>query len=229
MKSSKRKLALFSGLALIAMALAAGYAYGYVYGGLIDMNSSQDTYRNLRSSGTLFRYGMVAWGAIVLLDLLVAGSMYGFLKEVHPRLSALTALVRALYAFILLAAVAHLVEALALAEAAAGATEALLALQRFETIWFQGLILFGFHLFGLGLLSVKARFVPSFFGGLLLFAGCCYTGIHLAKIALPVYAPQIEFIETIASLPMALAEIGFAFWLLIRGGKPLSFRPVDSR
>ncbi|WP_162340831.1 DUF4386 domain-containing protein [Cyclobacterium salsum] len=228
MKSSKRKLALFSGLALIAMALAAGYAYGYVYGGLIDMNRPEETYRNLRVSGTLFRYGMVAWGAIVLLDLLVAGSLYGFLKEVHPRLSALTALIRALYAFILLVAVAHLVEALALAEAAAGATEVLLALQGFEAIWSQGLMLFGFHLFGLGILSIKARFVPSFFGWLLLFAGCCYTGIHLAKIMLPGYAEQIALIEMIASLPMALAEIGFAFWLVFRGGKRLSFRQVKS-
>ncbi|MDN3689343.1 DUF4386 domain-containing protein [Cyclobacterium jeungdonense] len=226
--SGKRKMALFSGFSLIAMALAAGYAYGYVYGGLIDMNSPQDTYRNLRASGTLFRNGMVAWGAIVLLDLLVAGSLYGFLKEVHPRLSALTALIRALYAFILLAAVAHLVEALALVEAAAGAIEVLLALQRFELIWSQGLILFGFHLFGMGLLSVKARFVPSFFGWLLLVAGCCYTGIHLAKIALPGYAQQIAFIEMIASVPMALAEIGLAFWLVFRGGKRHSFQPVKS-
>lgn len=216
MKSSKRKLALFSGLGLIAMALAAGFAYGYVYGGLIDPNSPEETYRNLQSSGTLFRYGMVAWGVIVLLDLLVAGSLHGFLKEVHPRLSALTALIRVLYAFILLAAVVHLVEGIALVEAAAPATEVLMALQRFETIWSQGLTLFGFHLLGLGLLSVKARFVPSFFGGLLLIAGCYYTGIHLAKMVLPGYAQQIALIEVIASLPMALAEIGFAFWLLFR-------------
>lgn len=165
MMSNKRKMAVLSGLALIAMVLAAGYAYGYVYGGLIDMNNPQDTYQNLQSSGRLFRYGMVAWAAIVVLDLLVAGSLHGFLKEVHPRLSAFTALIRVLYAFILLAAVAHLVEAISLVEAAARATEVLLALHRFEMIWSQGLILFGFHLLGLGLLAIKGSEIPSFSAG----------------------------------------------------------------
>jgi hypothetical protein len=212
-------MAVVSGLALIAMALAAGYAYGYVYGGLIDLNNPQDTYRNLQSSGTLFGYGMVAWGAIVLLDLLVAGSLHGFLNEVHPRLSVLTALIRIVYAFVLLAAVAHLVEAISLVEAAASATEVLLALQRFETIWSQGLILFGFHLLGLGLLAIKGSEIPSFFGWLLLFAGGCYTGIHLAKLVLPGFEQIIAVIEMIASVPMAFAEIGFACWLLFRAGR----------
>ncbi|WP_439483433.1 DUF4386 domain-containing protein [Cyclobacterium plantarum] len=219
MMLNKRKMAIISGLALIAMALAAGYAYGYVYGGLIDMKSPQDTYRNLQSSGTLFRNGMVAWGGIVVLDLLVAGSLHGFLKEVHFRLSVLTALIRILYAFILLAAVVHLVDAISLVEAAAGATEVMLALQRFETIWSQGLILFGFHLLGLGLLVIRDSRIPSIFGWLLLFAGCCYTGIHMAKFGLPDHAQQIEIAEMIASLPMAFAEIGFAFWLLFRAGR----------
>lgn len=221
-------MARLSGLLLIAMALAAGFAYGHVYRGLIDSGSPEETYRNLQSSALLFRYGIGAWGAIVLLDLLVAGSLHGFLREVHPRLSALTALIRVVYAFVLLAAVAHLVEALALVETAAPPAEVLRALQRFETVWSQGLILFGFHLLGLGLLIIRDKGIPSFFGGLLLFAGCCYTGIHLAKIVLPGYTQQLASIEMIVSLPMGLGEIGFAFWLLFRGGKRLSFRQIKS-
>lgn len=221
-------MARLSGLLLIAMALAAGFAYGHVYGGLIDSGSPEETYGNLQSSALLFRYGIGAWGAIVLLDLLVAGSLHGFLREVHPRLSALTALIRVVYAFVLLAAVAHLVEALALVETAAPPAEVLLALQRFETVWSQGLILFGFHLLGLGYLTLRARFVPSYFGGLLLVAGSCYIGIHLARMVFSSHAESISMIETVASVPMALSEIGFAFWLLYRGVGRRFSQPVAS-
>lgn len=226
MMSTKRKMALLSGLALIAMALLAGFAYGHVHSGLIDPNSPEETYRNLQSSGKLFSYGIAAWGAIVLLDLILAGSLHGFLKEVNFRISATTALIRALYAFVLLAAVAHLLEASALVEATAGANEVLHSLQRFELVWSQGLVLFGFHLLGLGYLAVKAQYVPSFFGGLLLVAGVCYTGIHLAKIAFPGFAQPIAVIEMIASVPMALAEIGFALWLLFRAGRQCFSQPI---
>ncbi|SEJ34691.1 protein of unknown function [Cyclobacterium xiamenense] len=221
-------MALLSGLALIAMALAAGFAYGHVYGGLVDSGSPEETYRSLQSSALLFRYGIGSWGAIVLLDLLVAGSLHGFLKEVHPSLSALTALIRVVYAVVLLAAVVHLVEAISFVEAAAGATEVMLALQRFETIWSQGLILFGFHLLGLSYLILRARFVPSFFGGLLLVAGSCYSGIHLARMVFPSHAESISMIEMVASVPMALSEIGFAFWLLYRGASRRFSQPVAS-
>ncbi|SHM44414.1 protein of unknown function [Cyclobacterium lianum] len=226
MMSDKRNMALLSGLALIAMALLAGFAYGYVHSGLIDPNSPEETYRNLQSSGKLFSYGIAAWGAIVVLDLLVAGSLHGFLKEVNFRLSALTALIRIVYAFVLLAAVVHLLEASALVEAAAGAKEVLLSLQRFEWVWSQGLVLFGFHLLGLGLLAVRGSEIPSFFGWLLLVAGGFYTGIHLAKIMIPGYVQEIAFIEMIASVPMAFAEIGFAFWLLFRACRQRFSQPI---
>ncbi|MBD3627999.1 DUF4386 domain-containing protein [Cyclobacterium sp.] len=226
MMSNKRNMALLSGLALIAMALLAGFAYGHVYSGLVDPNNPEETYRNLQSSGRLFSYGIAAWGAIAVLDLMVAGSLHGFLKEVHPRLSAITALIRIIYAFLLLAAVAHLLETSALVEASAGATEVLLSLQRFESVWSQGLILFGFHLLGLGYLAIKAQYVPSFFGGLLLVAGVCYTGIHLARIAFPGFTQPIAVIEMVASVPMALAEIGFALWLLFRAGRQHFSQPI---
>ncbi|NCG29669.1 MAG: DUF4386 family protein [Bacteroidetes bacterium] len=56
-------------------------------------------------------------------------------------------------------------------------------------------------------------------GFLLLFAGICYSGLSAAKAMMPSYADQVAAAEMILSLPMALAEILLAIWLIVKGGK----------
>ena len=41
---------------------------------------------------------------------------------------------------------------------------------------------------------------------------------------MPPFESPIANAEMILSLPMAIAEIGFAFWLLIRGGKAIPIK-----
>lgn len=105
MTPSIRKYALLSGLSLIAMAVAAGYAYGYVYNSLVVADNPAVTLENIRSSLSLFTGGILGWIVIFLLDILVAWGLYRFFKDVHPGLSLATALVRVVYAFILGAAI----------------------------------------------------------------------------------------------------------------------------
>ncbi|MPR36971.1 DUF4386 domain-containing protein [Salmonirosea aquatica] len=214
-----RKYALISGLWLIAMAVAAGYAYGYVYNSLVVADNPAATLENIRSSLDLFMSGIIGWIVIFLLDILVAWGLYHFLKEVHPGISLATALVRVVYALILGAAILHLFTVVNMVESTPSATQLMDEPKAFESLWSQGLILFGVHLFGLGILTLRARPVPNLLGYLLLFAGLCYTGLHLAKVLAPVYLDQIVKIEMVLSLPMALAEIGLAFWLILKGGK----------
>lgn len=216
---STRKYALLSGLSLIAMALAAGYAYGYVYSSLVVQDSPTATFENIHSSPDVFMGGIIGWITIFFLDILVAWGLHQFLKEVHPGISLATAVVRVIYALVLGAGILHLFAVADLAQGTPSATQVMGELKAFESLWSRGLILFGVHLFGLGILTLQARHIPNLWGGLLLFAGLCYTGIHLAKELAPMHLDQIVKIEMVLSLPMALAEIGLAFWLILKGGK----------
>jgi hypothetical protein len=222
MHLTKRKSALVAGVSLILMAVAAGYAYGYVYSALIVKGNSQETYGNLNSSLDVFIGGIVGWWLIFVLDIIVAWALHEFLKESNAGISKMTALLRVVYALVLGAAITQLMAVVSLVNEQAEVTSIMERLKSFEALWSNGLIIFGVHLLGLGILSIKSANISNIFGGLFLFAGLCYFGIHLATAMAPAYKVQISTIEMMLSLPMAIAEIGFAFWLIVKGGKSTS-------
>ncbi|WP_209329774.1 DUF4386 domain-containing protein [Lunatimonas salinarum] len=219
MNSSKRKYALLAGISLILMAVLAGYAYGFVYGSLVFPEESQKTLDAIQSSIGTFQLGIAAWIGILILDILAAWALHIFLKEVQPRLSLITATIRIFYATVLGLAIYHQIAVLSMLDGEGAASQVMQKLKAFESIWSLGLIAFGLHLIGLGVLFWKAGFVPNFWGGLLIFAGICYSGIHLAKALFPEQINQIVQVEKILSFPMALAEIGLAVWLFWKGGR----------
>ncbi len=219
MHLTKRKSALVAGVSLILMAVAAGYAYGFVYGSLIVKGNSQETYQNLKSSLDVFIGGIAGWWFIFVLDIIVAWALYEFLKEANSRISAATAIIRVVYSIVLGLAITQLMAVVGLVNDQADTAMIMNKLESFESLWSNGLIIFGVHLFGLGILSVQSKHISNIFGGLFLFAGLCYFGIHLATAMAPAYKEQISTVEMALSLPMALAEVGFAVWLIFKGGK----------
>ncbi|GAB2493753.1 MAG: DUF4386 domain-containing protein [Cytophagales bacterium] len=219
MNLSKRKYAIIAGLSLILMAVLAGYAYGFVYGSLVFPGEGQKTLESIQSSIETFQSGIAAWIGIFILDILVAWALHLFLKNVNLHLSQVTAALRILYAAVLGVAIYHQMAALSMVSKEAASSQILYELEAFEIIWSAGLIFFGLHLIGLGVLCWKAGFVPNFWGGILIFAGFCYSGIHLAKALFSEQIHQIVQVEQVLSLPMAFAEIGLAIWLIWKGGR----------
>ncbi len=53
-------------------------------------------------------------------------------------------------------------------------------------------------------------------GCLLSFGGVCYIFIHTLKSFFPHFGETILTIESILMAPMALSEIGFAIWLIVK-------------
>ena len=218
MTLTNRKYALIAGIALMLMAMAAGYAYGFVYSSIVVSDDTQQTLLNLQKEPSLFRNGIIAWVWIFVLDLIVAWSLYKFFLDTNQGLSMLTAIARTVYTIFLGVGVLQLVKVMVLLPAG-DPKEIMMALQSFEVIWSLGLIIFGVHLISLGKLVLTADFVANIFGWLLLFSGLCYLGIHSAKALLPSMEEIINRVEMILSLPMAIGELGFGIWLLVKGGK----------
>lgn len=220
MKNQQRKSAVTAGLSLIIMGIAAIFSYGYVYSSLVVSGDVDTTTRQLFSSPLLFHAGVLGWVVIILCDLVVARALYRYFQHISPKISLITALIRIFYTGVLGVAVFNLilVSDLLHADLVALTGQIMDYLGCFAFTWSAGLIVFGIHLLGLGYLSLQSAEVPRLLGILLYIAGAAYFIVHTGKL-FPAYEGLITKAETFLSIPMAVGELAFAFWLIISGGK----------
>lgn len=213
---SQRRAALWSGIALVLMALVAFFAQGYVYQSLVIENEAMTTYENLVSHPTLFRFGIIGWGIIVGLDLIVAYGLYRFFKPLHVTFALLIGTLRFVYTLILAFAVIRLIEAERLLDTSASARQVYETVTSFEVIWSFGLIAFGLHLVAVGWMAARTRLIPRTIGILLVVAGFSYTVVHVLY-QFPTLEDVAILLELILMLPMFVGELAFAVWLLVKG------------
>lgn len=225
---SPRKAAIIVGISLLAMAIMAAFSYGVVLIPLIENDAQTSTIGTIKSSISLFRLGIMGWLIILILDVIVAWALYIFFKPANNSLSLLTAWLRIIYTMFLASGILCLVLVLLLASDT-NYTDAFndiylnalaqFFLNAFITIWTIGLIIFGLHLATLSYLVVKDLNIHNAFSIFLAIAALSYIIISTAKVVAPAYQSQIEAAESILSVPMAISEIAFGIWLLIKGGK----------
>lgn len=219
---SQRKAAIISGASLVLMALAAAFSAGYVFSNTIVADDTTATISNIKDSLSLFRAGIVGWLLILILDVLVAWSLYHFFQQVNKSISLLAAVFRWIYSSILGVAICCLllVPVVAANDSNILATPLIpFLIDSFNSIWSMGLLIFGLHLTALAYLALKANFVPKVFGILLTIAGISYVLVSALKIIVPEMSATIGTIEMILGLPMAAGELALAIWLWIKGGK----------
>ncbi len=228
MQNKEKKQGIIAGIALVIMAIVAGFSFGYVHNNLI-VNSPEITLKNLMANKSLFYAELFGWSLIFITDLIVAITLYFFFRSVSKQISLITALIRIVYTLILGIAVIQLYKIVPILLSDNNPTDQLVYseifsnAQLFEKLWSVGLIVFGLHLVGLGYLSNKSDSVPKLLGYLLYFGGISYTVLHTSTQFSLFNTKILKTIENILALPMALAEILLAFWLIYNG-----FRKVSS-
>ena len=222
MQNKEKRQGIIAGIALLIMAIVAGFSFGYVHSNLI-VDSPEITVKNLIVNKSLFYAELLGWTIIFITDLIVAIALYFFFRSVSKQISLITAFIRIVYTLILGIAIIHLFKIVPILSLDNITTDqpafsdTFFNLQLFDKIWSIGLIVFGLHLIGLGYLSIKSKSVPKLLGYLLYFGGISYTLLH-TSIQLSLFNTKtLNTIENILALPMALAEILLAFWLLYNG------------
>jgi len=224
---SLRQAAIVTGVAILIMTIAAVVATDVTIGSLIVEENATATTNNIKASELLFRSGVFSWLIILICDVLAAWGLYIFLKPVNKSLSLIMAWFRLVYAAILGAALLNLVNVLLLISSdnylSVNGTDqlqsqVLLSVNGFYDLWSIGLVVFGFHILVLGYLILKSDYIPKFWGILLIFAFWGYLITNLLHLLLPAYENLKTIIEWIFILPM-LGEVGFGFWLLIKGAR----------
>jgi len=226
--TEQRKSALIAGIALIIMALAAAFSYGFAHASLVITGDADSTLRNLISHNSLFKAEILGWIIILVCDIIVAWSCYVFLKPINQNLSLLGAWLRLAYSAILGTAIMNLLWVQLLSTGSDEFSsftstqlgeQVMLHFGAFEATWSVGLIIFGGHLLILGLLTYKSNRVPKWISILLLIASLGYVLIHLFNLFFENYKGVSEILDVVFTLPMTAGELGFGLWMLFRGGK----------
>lgn len=217
MQKTEKKYGIIAGISLIIMAVAAGFSYGYAHNDLV-AGSPDIALQNLIANKALFFAELSGWSIIFITDLIVTIALYFFFRGASKQISMITAFIRIVYTLVLGIAIMQLFRIVpVISSANPSASEIASHFQLFEKLWSVGLIVFGLHLIGLGYLSVKSASVPKLLGYLLYFGGICYTFLHGAT-QLSLFNDQLlATFEKILALPMALAEMLLAFWLIYIG------------
>lgn len=220
-----RQAALTASIASIIMFFAALIAELYMRQHLIVPGDAAATASAVLAHTGVFRLGLCCFLLVLVCDVLVAWALYLFFNPLHGPLSLLGMLFRLVYTAMFGTALFNLVAGFRMLTSPAGfssgllQSQALQCFQGFDDAWALALVFFGIHLLLVARLIFKASVVPKWLGYVLLIAGVAYLSDNLCKLLLPSYAAWKVVLTTLVAIPSMVGELGFAIWLLMKGGK----------
>ena len=204
-----------TGYSIIIMALLAAFAFGYAYPKICDLTDKSLTLTSLRENEILYILMVSSIILILIIDFLISYTLYIYFKGIDIFFSLMACALRLSYSIIFGFAIFFLIKNLSLTTYINDLI--FYNFQQFEIIWSLGLIFFGVHLFIVGLLMILHSDIPSILWVVTFIGSLSYMVVHFMKIIS--IDSQFSFsLESILALPMALAEIGLAIWLILKGG-----------
>ncbi len=203
--------------------IAAGVFAEVVRSQLVVPTDAAATAANIVANESLFRIGFSGELLHLSCDVGVAVILYALFKQVDRNVALLAAFMR--LACILILAFASLSHFAALRLLGGAAylkafppaereALALLAMRLHGDAYAIGLTFFGFALVSLGYLVYKSNYMPRLLGAALVLGGACYLLNSFAHFLYPAFAAKLM---TAIFVPMFLAELALALWLVAKG------------
>jgi hypothetical protein len=202
-----RTASLIAGLGLALSVVLAPFGNFVAVQPLITTGDAAKTAQDILNSEALFRWGIASLVLAAVLDIIIAGALLVLFQPVSRGVSMMAALFRVAYAAVFLVAIIQLVLALGLL---GDPTQAMRAIDAYNTIWLVGLIFFGVHLMLIGYLAYRSGYMAKIFGILLVVAGLGYLVDGFGTVLVPNYSINIAQFTFVG-------EAALMFWLLIKG------------
>jgi hypothetical protein len=214
--NKNRIFAKSTGYSLLLMAIIAGFAFGFVLPKTFNPSQLDFVQSNLVSNLELYKWMLFAILIVLLLDILVSLTLYHYFKIDNGKLALLSSILRIVYTLVFGIATFSLTKNLQPTET----SNAIIIqnFQEFQSIWSAGLIIFGIHLFLVGILMKLHQLIPKVLWYLTLIAGVSYIVVHSLKLTQN-QSDIVGNLEMVLALPMAIGELGLAVWLIFKGGK----------
>lgn len=205
--------ALITGLTLFVP--TAPYAEFYVFKKLIVSNDAVQTTENLINNQQLFLAGIFAIFFTYMKDILLAWTLYIFLKPVNASISLLAAWFRIVYVVLAIVALFNFLYAYQLVNIPAflesGREEHILQLVNSRRFAMNlAYIVFGIYLILIGTLIYYASYIPKVLGGLIMLAGAAWIIISLQ----PFFYKSLDISWMMF---FSVGELLFVIWLLFKG------------
>ncbi len=223
--SSPKRLARIAGVLYLLNGITSGFAFAYVIGKVYVPGNAATTAGNVVANPGLVRIGVVADLFQGTEWLFLAMTLYILLKQVHQSAArAMVVLVAVGAAIVCLNDVFQFESvrvatggSYAAALGAGGSSALVLLLLEIHHYGFLiAQIFFGLWLVPLGYLVYKSAMFPRALGVALIVGGACYLVGMLAVFLVP---NSGEEINTIVTIPSAIAEISMVLYLLVIGVK----------
>jgi hypothetical protein len=194
----------------------------YVPSRLLVPGDAAATANNILASEPLFRIGIGSEFVVLLSEIVLSIVLYVLFKPVSKTLSLIATVFRlamtTIHAINLLNSFVALLllsgaDYLAVFEADQLHAFVLLFLNAHHYGFELGIVFFAPHVFLLGYLIFKSGYFPRILGILFMLAACGYLIDSTGLLFVPGYDTTPVFL----ALPIAIAEIAFPLWLLIKG------------
>jgi hypothetical protein len=220
--NSIQKTAKVAGVLYLLIAVLAGFVHFYVPGKLFVSGDAGTTASNIMASQGLFRMSIGVELVILLSEIVLSILLYVLLRPVNKTLSLVAAVSRLAMTTIHGVNLLNLFVVLLLLGGAGYLTvfqpdqlQALvrLFLDAYSYGFAIGIIFFTLHVFLVGYLIFKSGYFPKVLGVLFIIASLGYLIDNFSYVLLKNYVTGAAYF----ALPIAIAEIAFPLWLLIKG------------
>lgn len=213
---NQRLIALITGWAIVIMAIAAGFVFGYALPEFSSIQTGDQIQQQILSNRGFYLAMLAVLIFIQVLDLIVSYTFCKFFLNTHRNIASLSGALRFIYTFIFSCGTLYLIRNLTTDQVA---DEWMLSnFQSFHNIWTFGLIIFGIHILLLGYLMKLHERIHPILWTLALIAGCSYSLVSGLKLV--DFNPELTGnLEMILALPMTVGELGLAIWMIVKGGK----------
>jgi len=226
----RRRAGWIGGIGYIAIFVLAIFANFLVREGMVVSGDPGTTAANILGNEGMFRYGLVSFLAVFILDIFVAWAIWILTRDIQKDISLLAAWFRIVYTVFMGVGLLFYFQALQYLGGegflSAFTTEqlqssALIALESFNSTWLIGLASFGVHLILLGFLFRRTPHFPRVLTWLMILSGIAYIVDTVAHSLLVDYQAYQGLFTAIVAIPSVIAEGWFGIWLLTRGGKQI--------
>jgi len=221
-KMQRTRAATVAGLCYLAVIAGGLFAQVVVRGPLVVDGDAAATAAAIAASEALWRLGLAVHLLYLIPALTMKVILYGLFRSTEPTLARLALAFGVAAVTVEAVALVYLYVPLALLENGASGLAGLedasaliyLATQLFATGFAFSLLLFAGFCALIGVLILRSQLVPRAIGGMMIVAGLCYVVNTTALIVSPGFFARIN---PAILLPILVAELSLALWLLLKG------------
>ncbi|WP_435625268.1 DUF4386 domain-containing protein [Flagellimonas sp.] len=195
-KLSTNTAAIIVGIAFISSIIFVVLVDDFLLANFVVPGDIEVLVKDIKASKKLFRYAVMGYMVVLVLDCIIGLSLYVVLKPANKKLAWYTAALRLLYAGLLMIGLFALFFQI-------------IDAYGYESIKLLGYLFFAAHILVLGYSVVKSVYIPKSLGILLLLASLAYI-VFFVDLHLP------ESFNVMVMLTMLIAELSLSVWLIVK-------------